>query len=64
MTMTITIHMLKKTFVDLRFNNEEGEELKINTVLRQRRILSPSLFNFHTKGCIEDIVNHNVGCRI
>ena len=22
------------------------------------------LFNFYTKGCIEDIVNHDVGCKI
>ena len=27
-------------------------------------IVSPLLFNSYIKGCIEDIVNHDVGCKI
>ena len=27
-------------------------------------VLTPLLFNFCTKGCVEDTVNHYVGCQI
>ena len=36
----------------------------INKGSHQGGIQSPLLFNFYIKGCNEDIVNHNVGCRI
>ena len=58
------IYILKNTFADVRFNNGKEEKQKINKGLRQRGILSPLLFNFYKKVCIEDMVNHDVGCKI
>jgi len=48
----------------LKKNNGKGEEWKINKGSRQGWIISPLLFTFYAKGCIEDIVNHDVGCKI
>ena len=52
--------MLNNTFADVSFNNGNEEIWKINKDSRQGGILSPLLFNFCIKGCIEDIVNHEV----
>ena len=49
---------------NVRFNNGKGEKWKINKGSRQGGILSPVLFNFYVKGCIEDIINHDAGCKI
>ena len=49
-------YMLKNTFADVRFNNRISDKWKINKGSRQGGILSPVLFNFYVKGCIEDIV--------
>ena len=57
-------YMLKNTFADVRFNNGISEKWKINKGSRQGGILSPLLFNFYVKGCIEDIINHDAGCKI
>ena len=38
-------------------------EMEINKGSRQGEILSQFLLNFYIKGCIEDIANHDVGCR-
>ena len=56
--------MLKNTFADVRFNNGISDKWKINKGSRQGGILSPVLFNFYVKGCIEDIINQEVGCKI
>ena len=54
--------MLKHIFADVRFNN--GKRCKIYKGSHQGGILSPLIFNLYIKGCIEDIVNHDVGCKI
>ena len=56
--------MLRNTFADVHLNNRSGEKWKTNQVSRQGGILSPLLFNLYIKGCIEDIVNHDIGCKI
>ena len=53
-------YMLTNTFADSCFNNGKWEKLKINIRSRQGKILSPLLINCYIKGCIEDIVNHDV----
>ena len=57
-------YMLKNTFADVRFNNGISDKWKINKGSRQGGILSPVLFNFYVKVCIEDIINHDAGCKI
>ena len=57
-------YMLKISFSVVRYNNGKGEEWKINKGLRQGWIISPLLFTFYIKGCFEDMVNYDVGCRI
>ena len=52
------------THVDVRFSNGKGEKCKIDKESRQGGILSPLLFNIYMMGCIEDIVNHDVGCKM
>ena len=56
--------MLKITFADVRYDNGKWEEWILNKGLHQGGILSPLLFNFYIKWCIDDIVNHDVGCKI
>ena len=56
--------MSKNICADVRFNNEKWEKWIINNGSRQGGILSPLLFNFNIKRCIEDIVNHDVRCII
>ena len=46
--------MLKNSFSDVRFNNEKGEEWRIN----RGWIISPMLFTFYIKGCFEDFIVH------
>ena len=58
------VYKLKITFADVWFNNEKGKKWKINKGSRQGGILSPLLFIFYMKGCIEDIVTNDVGCKI
>ena len=38
-------------------------EMEINKGSRQGEILPPFWLNLCTKECIEDIANHDVGCR-
>ena len=49
--------MLKNTFADVRFDNR-------NKGSCQGGILSSLFFKLYIKGCIGDIVNHDVGCKI
>ena len=53
-------YMLKNKFADVRLTNGKGIKWEINKGLRQGGILSPLLFYFYIKGCIEDIVAHDV----
>ena len=50
-------YMLKNTFADVRFDNR-------NKGSCQGGILSSLFFKLYIKGCIGDIVNHDVGCKI
>ena len=56
--------MLKNTFAYVFFNFGKGAKWKLNKGSCPGGILSPLLFNFYIKACIEDIVNHDVGCKI
>ena len=64
-------YMLNNTFPDVvkyiftiaRSNSEKGE-WKLNTGSRQGGILPPLPFNFYINGCVQDIVNHDIGCTI
>ena len=57
-------YMLINTFADVRFDNWKWEKWKTKEGSRQGGILVPLLFNFYIKGCIDDIINHDVGCKI
>jgi len=57
-------YMLKNSISDVRFNNGKGDKWKINIGSRLGWIISPLLFTFYVKGCTEDIVNYEVGCRM
>ena len=57
-------YMLRNTFAEVHFNEGISEKWKIKKGSRQGGVLSPLLFNFYVKGCIEDIINHEAGCKI
>ena len=44
--------------------NGKAEKCEIKKGSRQGWIISPLIFNYYIKGCIGDIVNHGVGCKI
>jgi len=52
--------VLINSFADAVFNRNRR---KMDKGSRQRWILSPLLYHFYVKEGIEDIVNHDVGCK-
>ena len=56
--------MLKNSNVHVSFNNTVGNSWRSVLGTRQGGILSPLLFNFYLKECVERVTNQNEGCNL